>query len=108
MEPKQGKTATIYRWKKRGIIHDDFDNLYELYVNTLNCNHCHVKFNNTRDRCLDHCHIDGYVRQILCTSCNVMEIRRDPRLKYKNYKSVLNGTNTIHDLWIKYDKPLGG
>ena len=69
--PNGIKSRRIIRWKERGVINDDFDKLYELYINTNNCNVCKKVFKNTKDRCLDHDHTNGQFRQILCHSCNI-------------------------------------
>jgi hypothetical protein len=67
---KYHKYGTIYHWKQYGLIHDDIDMLYKEYINTFNCNHCHKEFKNTRERHLDHCHITGKFRKIVCHACN--------------------------------------
>ena len=68
---KYHKLHTISRWKRHGVIHNDFNILYEEYINTFNCSHCHKQFINTKDRCMDHCHITGEFRKIVCQQCNV-------------------------------------
>ncbi len=74
------KKYTIGRWKKRGVITDDFDALYETYINTWNCENCDIELiaGNTgaNKRCLDHCHKTGIFRNILCTTCNNQSILR--------------------------------
>ena len=72
------KRRRITMWKYFGVKHDDFDSLYEYYINTWNCELCNVelvegKFAANR-RCLDHDHETGEFRNILCHSCNC---RRD-------------------------------
>ena len=64
------KSNSISLWKRRGIIHDNFDELYELYLNTTECMVCKKVFNDNFDRCLDHDHETGEYRQILCRYCN--------------------------------------
>ena len=61
-------------WRSRGVVSDDFDALYEKYINTTNCEKCNIElvdgiygFNK---RCLDHDHNTGEFRFILCCRCN--------------------------------------
>ena len=67
------KTTTIYNWKNYGIIHDDFDTLYNTYINTFNCDACGYKFENKRQRHLDHDHDTGLIRKIVCNKCNAYD-----------------------------------
>ena len=71
--PNGRKNYIINGWKQIGVINDDFDLLYEKYVNTNNCDVCKNEFNGTRNRQLDHDHETGLFRQILCQSCNARD-----------------------------------
>ena len=72
------KERRIYNWRHNGIITDDWDKLYERFVNTKYCELCIVELTEDSPttkttRCLDHDHnIVDYdnVRNILCHSCN--------------------------------------
>jgi len=75
---KEYKRLMIVSWKRIGVKYDDFDDLYEVYIKTLNCSHCLKEFKNSRDRQLDHDHQSGKFRAIVCNACNV----RDSYLKY--------------------------
>jgi len=72
------KSTTISNWKKRGVIYHDFDELYQVYINTMECQFCKKEFKNSRDRCLDHDHTSGFFRKIICRNCN----NKDCYLKY--------------------------
>ena len=68
------KSGRITNWKKRGVIHDDFNSLYEYYINCKFCEHCNVElvegsFGNNK-KVLDHDHETGLFRNILCHICN--------------------------------------
>ncbi len=70
--PKGIKMRRIHGWRQQGIKCDgEWDELYEWYQTTTNCNICGASFQDVK-RCLDHDHtIEGYnVRQVLCYSCN--------------------------------------
>ena len=66
------KSMLINGWKSKGIIHNNFDELYELYVNTNECNVC-KKDLSTIKKCLDHDHETGEFRYVLCNACNSMD-----------------------------------
>ena len=74
--PVGKKSNRIGKWKLRGIIHDNYDELYERYLNTEFCELCNIKLtedktNTKTTRCLDHCHNTGEVRNVVCWLCNI-------------------------------------
>ena len=64
------KTRIITDWKRNGLIYDDYNALYELYLNAKHCDVCKIEFKNSYYRCMDHCHTTGLFRQFLCRGCN--------------------------------------
>ena len=75
--PHGQKLNRISAWKKRGVISDNYEELYDEWLNAPNCYLCGVKLEDHKEadsrancRCLDHCHISGEFRGILCISCN--------------------------------------
>lgn len=74
--PKGLKSSRIQRWKTLGVIHNDYNELYEKYINTELCESCNCeltidKRKTKTTKCLDHCHNTGEFRNILCHSCNI-------------------------------------
>ena len=94
--PNRHKSYTICNWKRSGLIYHDFDDLYEIYIKTMDCSHCKKEFKNKNDRCLDHDHETGLFRKIVCHRCNAKDnylrfptgYTKDDRKKYqKEYSS---------------------
>ena len=71
--PQGIKSRIISNWKSFGLVHPDFDALYETYLQTESCNVCKKVFGDTFERCLDHDHETGLFRQILCRGCNTKD-----------------------------------
>jgi hypothetical protein len=73
-KPNIVKSNRIRKWKSRGVKCDDWDNLYDRYINTTNCEECNVELIEgifgSNKRCLDHNHTTGEFRNVLCNLCN--------------------------------------
>lgn len=71
-QPHIIKKGRIKLWKKRGIINDDFNELYSKYLDTKNCELCNIEFGGKgkNKKCLDHDHVTGLFRNVLCNNCN--------------------------------------
>ena len=77
------KVSRICTWKKRKVITDDWDALYDHYLKTSFCDFCKIKLSYDKHmtattKCLDHDHsiTDApNFRNILCHPCNTK--RRD-------------------------------
>jgi hypothetical protein len=89
------KDECIWRWKNSGIVCDDYELLYERYINTKFCEKCNCKLVSgnfgSNKKAIDHNHITGEVRFICCHSCNMND-----KLKYRN--------NTSGHKNIRYNK----
>ena len=76
-QTEQGKKSIrIRHWRSYGVICENFDNLYDYFINCKDCENCGVeltvdKQNTATTRCLDHCHETGEFRDVLCNRCNV-------------------------------------
>tara|TARA_R110000796_G_scaffold19523_2_gene58509 strand:+ start:78 stop:482 length:405 start_codon:yes stop_codon:yes gene_type:complete len=73
------KSQTILRWKRRGIIYHDYDELYERFLKQEKCEICEIILTrgtnvcNTRI-CCDHDHVitdDDNFRMFVCNCCNM-------------------------------------
>ncbi len=71
--PEIKKSRIIYNWKYKGLIHDNYSELYDKYIETTCCEVCKYVFDKSNFRCMDHCHDTGLFRQILCNSCNTRD-----------------------------------
>jgi len=72
------KVNRLSRWRLRGLISEDYDKIYQRYLSTKECDNCGIELNQEGDyntkKCMDHCHITGEFRNILCNLCNVNRI----------------------------------
>ena len=82
---KNHKKLTIKNWRCCGLV-GDLDAIYERYINTTHCDTCKIELcsgnKGANHRCMDHCHVSGEFRNILCNTCNCQR-----QLKYKNNTS---------------------
>ena len=71
-----------YNWKAMGLNMNNFEEVYNRYINTILCDYCAVTLTydtNKRgptatQRCLDHCHTTGNFRAVLCNLCNTQRV----------------------------------
>ena len=68
--PNGKKSKTISDWKRLGLVHDNYSELYDRYLDTNECDVCKYVFDKSNWRCMDHDHETGLFRQILCNKCN--------------------------------------
>ena len=77
--PKGKKVQRIGTWKHNGLVDSDndaYESIYTHYINTQKCENCDVELTEDKNRtpttkCLDHSHITGLFRNILCNICNI-------------------------------------
>jgi len=69
---KNHKYDAIWHWKKNGLKEDEETilEIYEGYIRASNCELCGNPFKSSRDRQMDHCHVTGKFRNIVCKNCN--------------------------------------
>ncbi len=78
-KPEVKKTRKINEWKRRGLISDNYDEIYDKWFNATNCEQCNIIFtedNIYARKCMDHCHKTGEFRNIICHPCNSRIDRR--------------------------------
>ena len=98
------KTHRISNWKHRGVRSDDYNELYDKYINTKTCEECSIELIEgifgSNKRTLDHNHHTGQFRKVLCNSCNINRGREDNikeimfnRFKFSARLSKRDGSN---------------
>jgi len=97
--PENIKKARINNWKKTGITYNNWDELYEKYINTSKCELCNINLVSGKTaknrRILDHDHITNQVRNIICHSCNTTrDLKELPQLR----KQLLSLQNEVKEL----------
>ena len=73
---KRSKYNIISAWKYRGLICDDYNELYENYLKSTHCEECGCEYGKIGDKsnrfkCMDHNHVTGLFRNFLCNRCNL-------------------------------------
>ena len=81
--PKGKKVRSISSWKGQGLI-DDYDYVYEKYINSTHCECCGNEYKNAMDKHMDDCHHTGKFRNVLCRNCNQLRGHID-----KDYKLIM-------------------
>ena len=84
--PKGRKTKRISEWKRSYKLKGNLDKIYDIFINTKNCDICKReltddKYATSTRRSLDHSHITGYYRFICCHSCNTKIRFQETRFK---------------------------
>ena len=69
---KGRKIQRFADWKRNGLI-GDYEEIYLTYIETSVCDECNIILEglSKQKKCMDHCHITGEFRNILCNSCNI-------------------------------------
>jgi hypothetical protein len=89
---KRHKYLKRWDWERRGMIFvddDHYDYIYNEYIRATKCDLCNKEFLKSLDRQLDHCHITGDPRNVVCQKCNIHKKDNKP-------KNTNTGENNIH------------
>ena len=113
-QPHIVKQRNIRNWKKWGVINDDFDVLYDLYLSKThcdNCNHLLIKGDGKYKKTLDHDHETGLFRNVLCNNCNLNCNKEERKLRTNKrfpIKKTLEEIKETNKKWnIKYECECG-
>ena len=72
--PNARMTKRIYDWKRQGLKCDNYEDLYNYFITTEKCEKCDCDLvgggRAKNSRVMDHCHISGEFRNVLCRACN--------------------------------------
>jgi len=83
------KNDTINKWKNVRKLKGNLEEVYDICLNTKECYICNKELiHNTSGGnkvCMDHNHITGYFRNVLCNKCNSQRGYID-----RNYINVIN------------------
>ena len=82
-------------WRHQGLVfccEEEFDEIFERYINSTHCEICNKKYKSSIDRHMDHEHLInekfGAFRNVLCNSCN--HRRSDVKMSSNNTSNVKN------------------
>ena len=96
---KGKKSIKITNWKQRGLVSDNYDEIYYRWLNSKKCELCKCEYSKKNKKCLDHSHLTGLFRNILCNSCNVSsklkEISKNNTSGHKNIRITKNNTYRV-------------
>ena len=96
----ENQGTTIRSWLKQGLLcreGETYKDIYQHVMSIDNCELCNVTLIEglkTNSRCMDHDHITGYFRMVLCRGCNSGFDRSKQKVK------KLRKTNKIGHMFI--------
>lgn len=87
LQTPQGRMSNkISNWKNKpkngglGLICEtveELEGIYGLYLSSERCENCNCPYTKDNIKVMDHCHLTGKFRNILCHSCNTKQNNRN-------------------------------
>ena len=98
-DPEYKKRCLLNNWTTRGLITNDIEAVYKIYINTTHCDKCKIELTNDKlptptRRSMDHSHETGEFRYVLCNKCNVSSLD-DVKCSISNKLGIKNITYEI-------------
>ena len=90
---KYHKVLTKANWKRKGLIMDNFEEIYNEYIYATHCQLCNKQFTNTKNRHMEHCHATGQFRNIVCNRCNQLKADRKHSINTSGYVGICKQIN---------------
>ncbi len=85
---KLHKITSKSSWKKQGLNMDNFEEIYQDYIHSTNCDLCSKEFQSSRERHMEHDHQTGEFRNIVCCKCNVKKKDRNQSNNTSGYIGI--------------------
>ena len=91
---KMSKKISV--WKHNGLIcenRDEYEYIYDRYLFSERCEEpkCNKEYTEDNWKCMDHCHLTGLFRNILCHSCNTKRTLKENNSRIPNIYKDNNG-----------------
>jgi len=103
--PACKKSVTISHWKRTGLkeTKEFMEQIYDEYLKSEECELCGEPYKNSKDKQMEHNHLTGEFRNIVCNRCNCWKADRSckniywdkDRNKYR-VEITRNGKNVLH------------
>jgi hypothetical protein len=104
------KSETKKNWRNFGIkfTEEEFEFIYGVYINTLECMICSKVFTRPKERHLDHDHATGEPRYVCCQKCNKgmdLPVRKDNKFGEKYIQDrIIDGKEYYQIVYKKQTK----
>jgi hypothetical protein len=91
--------SKIANWKQKtkngyGLIcenRDEYEYIYDRWLRSERCEECNKEYTEDNWKCMDHCHLTGLFRDIICNSCNSKRTTTENSSGTTNIHKKLNG-----------------